>query len=247
MDQTFDKMFLSEHSAVGGVDEVGVTALAGPIVAACVVLPIVKREENLDLFLIDDSKKIREKYRYKNARTVQEKALAYGIGVVSPLEIDALNIFIASNLAMKRAIADCKKRFGKNSVTFLLLDGDRPIDVDIPHKLVVKGDMKSLCIAAASIIAKVHRDSIMKQYHELRPEYGFRENKGYKCEVHFKGLDQSGLWVGIHRTSLHPLAKRKFENKDVRDRRREWTNKTEEFLNYGANLCEASTEGIDLT
>ena len=236
MDQTFDRLFYGEHSAVGGVDEVGVTALAGPIVAACVVLPIVNREDNLDLFLVDDSKKIREKYRFKNARVVQERALAYGIGVVSPMEIDALNIYVASNLAMKRAVEDCKKRFGKNSVTFLLLDGDRPINIDLPHKLIVKGDMKSLCVASASIIAKVHRDSLMYEYHKLRPEYDFKSNKGYKCEAHFEGLDRSGLWVGIHRTSLHPLSKKQYESKEVRQRRKLWVDRTEHMLNHGSEL-----------
>lgn len=233
MDQTFDRLFFGEHAAVGGVDEVGVTALAGPIVAACVVLPIINREDNLDLFLVDDSKKIREKYRFKNARVVQERALAYGIGVVSPMEIDATNIYVASNLAMKRAVEDCRKRFGKNSVTFLLLDGDRPIDIDIPHKLIIKGDMKSLCVASASIIAKVHRDSLMCEYHKLKPEYDFKSNKGYKCEAHFSGLDALGLWVGIHRATLHPLAKKQYESKEVRQRRKLWVEQTERALHLG--------------
>ena len=125
MDQTFDRMFYSKCRALAGIDEVGVTAIAGPIVAACVVLPRLDREDNLDLFLIDDSKKIREKYRYESARIVQESALAYGIGVVPPIEVDALNIYVASNLAMKRAVLDCQKRFGVNSLDYCIIDGNR--------------------------------------------------------------------------------------------------------------------------
>ena len=242
MDQTFDKMFYSNCRALAGVDEVGVTAIAGPIVAACVVLPRLDREDNLDLFLIDDSKKIREKYRYESAKIVQEHAIAYGIGVVPPIEIDALNIYVASNLAMKRAILDCQKRFGKTCFDFVLIDGDREIDIDVPHKLVIKGDMKSLSIAAASVIAKVHRDSLMKEYDKLRPEYNFKENKGYKCDAHFEGLDKSGIWVGIHRTSLSPLAKKRGEPKDWVKRRGLWIKKTEENLYKGDSICDLNLD-----
>lgn len=234
MDQTFDRMFYSECRSLAGVDEVGVTALAGPIVAACVVLPRLTTKDDLSLFLIDDSKKIREKYRYESARIVQQHALAYGIGVVPPIEIDALNIYVASNLAMRRAVDDCIKRFGKRSIDFCLIDGNREICLDIPHKLVVKGDIKSLSVAAASILAKVHRDSLMKEYHKSRPEYNFLHNKGYKCDDHYDGLDQSGIWVGIHRSSLFPLSKKRGEEKGWTVRRRGWVKKTEDKLHGGA-------------
>lgn len=237
MDQTFDKMFYERCSKLGGVDEVGVTALAGPIVAACVVLPRLTPKDNLSLFLIDDSKKIREKYRYESARIVQEHALAYGIGVVPPSEIDALDIFVASNLAMKRAVLDCKKRFGNHSVDFCLIDGNREIEVDVPHNLIVKGDLKSLSIAAASVLAKVHRDLIMKQYDRIHPEYSFSNNKGYKCDAHFNGLDENGILVGIHRTSMFPLAKKKNESKEWKIRRRLWISNTEQRLYSGEKDC----------
>lgn len=230
MDQTFDRMFYSECKALAGVDEVGVTALAGPIVAACVVLPRLTAGDDLSLFLIDDSKKIREKYRYESARIVQQHALAYGIGVVPPIEIDALNIYVASNLAMKRAIAGCLERFGNRALDLCLIDGNRPMDISIPHKLIVKGDMKSLSIAAASVLAKVHRDSLMKEYHKIRPEYNFAKNKGYKCDDHFTGLDERGIWVGIHRASLYPLTKKGFEDKKWTERRRLWKAVTEHNL-----------------
>lgn len=234
MDQTFDKLFFSKCSSLAGLDEVGVTALAGPIVAACVVLPRLTTHDDLSLFLIDDSKKIRERYRAESAQIVQQNALAYGLGVVPSIEIDALNIYVASNLAMKRAIEDCKRRFGRSSLDFCLIDGNREIALDLPHKLIVKGDQKSLSIAAASILAKVHRDAIMKQYHKARPEYGFNHNKGYKCEEHFRGLDQRGIWVGVHRTSLFPLSKKRGENKEEwTQRRRNWVSLTEESLHRG--------------
>jgi len=244
MDQTFDKMFYSKCRALAGIDEVGVTAIAGPIVAACAVLPRLDRGDNLDLFLIDDSKKIREKYRYESARIVQENALAYGIGVVSPMEVDALNIYVASNLAMRRAVLDCQKRFGKNSLDLCLIDGDREIDLDIPHKLIIKGDMKSLSIAAASVLAKVHRDNLMIGYDKIRPEYHFKENKGYKCDSHYSGLDKSGLWVGIHRTGLPPISKKRGEHKDVSKRRRLWIEKTENNLYKGDTVCELNLDGV---
>lgn len=234
MDQTFDKMFYSKCSKLAGIDEVGVTALAGPIVAACVVLPrLDPSADDLRLFLIDDSKKIREKYRHESARIVKENALAYGIGIVPPMEIDALNIFSASNLAMKRAIYDCQKRFGENSLDFCLIDGNREIELDIPHKLIVKGDLKSLSIASASVLAKVHRDQIMKEYHKMKPSYDFENNKGYKCDTHFHGLDMDGIWVGIHRTSMFPINKKKREPKEWTRRRREWVNQTESNLIEG--------------
>ena len=237
MDQTFDRLFFSRCRALAGIDEVGVTALAGPIVAACVVLPRLTNEDDLSLFLIDDSKKMREKYRQESARIVQESALAYGIGTVPSIEVDALNIYVASNLAMKRAVEDCRKRFGKNSLDFCMIDGNREINLDKPHVLITKGDAKSLSIAAASVLAKVHRDSLMKQYGKMRPEYGFVKNKGYKCDAHYKGLDESGLWVGIHRSSLFPLAKKKGESKEWTLRRKLWVKTTEENLYKGDLEC----------
>ena len=234
MDQTFDKMFYDKCQNLAGVDEVGVTALAGPIVAACVVLPrLDPHKDDISLFLIDDSKKIREKYRYESARTVKEHALAYGIGIVPPFEIDALNTQVASNLAMKRAIDDCKKRFGDHALDFCLIDGNVEINLDIPHKLVVKGDLKSLSIAAASVLAKVHRDQIMKKYDSVNSLYGFASNKGYSCDTHFQGLDMGGIWVGVHRTSIFPLNKKKNETKEWTKRRREWVRQTAENLHKG--------------
>ena len=103
----------------------------------------------------------------------------------------------------------------------------------------MKGDLKSLSVAAASVLAKVHRDSLMKQYDEIKPEYYFAKNKGYKCDAHYAGLDQSGIWVGIHRTSLFPLRKKKGEDKEWTKRRQLWVQNT------GDLLCqESEKEGL---
>ena len=229
MDQTFDKLFFDRCKNLAGVDEVGVTALAGPIVAACVVLPRLTYEDDLSLYLIDDSKKIREKYRNQAKDIIEKNALFIGVGIVEPIEVDALDIFVASNLAMRRAVRNLVDQYGGDpEELFFIVDGNREIDLGtLNYKLIPKGDLKSLSIAAASIIAKVYRDDIMKHYDKIFPEYSFSSNKGYKCEAHFKGLDESGLLPGIHRTSMYPIAKKKNEPKDISARRRSWILTTE--------------------
>jgi ribonuclease HII len=184
-------------------------------------------EDDLKLFLIDDSKKMSEKRRMQNARTIQQHAIAYGLGIVNPVEFDAIHSFFSCNLAMKRAVIDCKRRFGPYSLDYCLIDGDRDIDLDDPHSLVVKGDMKSLSIAAASILAKVHHDSIMKKFHSMKPEYGFISNKGYRSEKHYEGLDKLGIWIGVHRTSLFPICREPYESSNWTRRRKIWIKQTE--------------------
>lgn len=230
MDQTFDRLFYTKCSALAGVDEVGVTAIAGPLVAACVVLPRLTPEDDLKLFLVDDSKKMTEKRRTESARVIQQNAIAYGLGVVQPVEFDAIHPFFSCNLAMKRALIDCKKRFGPYAFDYCIIDGDRDIDIDDPYSLVVKGDMKSLSIAAASILAKVHHDAIMKKFHTMRPEYGFISNKGYRSEKHYEGLDASGIWINVHRTSLFPICREPYETSYWTKRRKKWIRKTEQNL-----------------
>lgn len=234
MDNTFDSLYWGRSRYLAGVDEVGVTSIAGPIVAACVVLP---RERNLDLFQIDDSKKIKRKHRQRLAAVVQKNALAYGIGTVAPVEIDALNVAVASNLAMRRAIADCLARFPTIDIDLVLVDGNRPIDIVIPHELVVKGDEKSLSVAAASILAKVHHSEYMEALHQINPVYGFVYNEGYKCTEHYAGLDQDGIWIGVHRTSIWPLHKNAKEKKEWVKRRSLWVHKTESNLYRNPRVC----------
>jgi ribonuclease HII len=230
MDQTFDRLFYTKCSSLAGVDEVGVTAIAGPVVAACVVLPRLTSEDDLRLFLIDDSKKLSEKKRMQNAKIIQQSAIAYGLGIVHPHEFDAIHSFSSCNLAMKRAINDCFNRFGPYGLDFCIIDGDRQIDLDVPYELIVKGDMKSLSIASASILAKVHHDSIMKKFHSIRPEYGFDSNKGYRSEKHYDGLDKRGIWVGVHRASLFPICREPHEPYVWTKRRKLWIKKTEATL-----------------
>lgn len=230
MDQTFDRLYYQRCKSLAGLDEVGVTSIAGPVVAACVVLPRLTPEDNLELFLVDDSKKLSEKRRAQSARTIQRNALAYGLGIVHPVEFDAIHPFSSCNLAMKRSILDCVKRFGPNALDYCLIDGDRQIELDYPYSLIVKGDMKSLSIAAASILAKVHHDSIMKRFHNIRPEYGFNRNKGYRSEKHYEGLDARGIWVGVHRTSLFPICREPYESSKWTRRRKLWIRTTEKEI-----------------
>ena len=235
MDQTFDKMFFDSCKNLAGVDEVGVTALAGPIVASCVVLPRLSYQDDLSLYLIDDSKKIREKYRTQAYDIIRNQAISIGIGVVPPKEVDALDIFVASNLAMRRAIRHCISNsefyntFQDQIPDFFIIDGNREINLgDLKYKLIPKGDLKSLSIAAASIVAKVHRDDIMRGYDKIYPGYSFSSNKGYKCEAHFQGMDEGGIIPDLHRTSMYPIAKKKNESKEVSIRRRKWIQVSEE-------------------
>lgn len=230
MDHTFDKLYWDRGEFIAGVDEVGVTSIAGPIVAACVILP---RNQDPELYQIDDSKKVKRKYRGRFAEIVTSRALAWGVGTVAPVEIDALNVAVASNLAMRRAIADC---LAKHRIDFVLIDGNRPINIVLPHELVVKADEKSLSVAAASILAKVHHSEYMQALHDINPAYGFDYNEGYKCPGHYAGLDREGIWIGVHRTSIWPLHKNAHEQKEWVRRRALWVRQTENNL-YRNPLC----------
>jgi len=169
MDNTFDSMYYGRCEYLAGVDEVGVTSIAGPLIAACAVLPRLTPADDLQLFQIDDSKKVKRKYRPKFAEIVQDYALAYGIGIVAPVELDVLNGAVASNLAMRRAIADCLSRYPQITIDFVLIDGNQPINLKIPHQLVSQGASKSLSIAAASILAKSYHSEHMNARHNINP------------------------------------------------------------------------------
>lgn len=160
---------------VTGCDEAGRGCLAGPVVAAAVILP-----EKIDLAGLTDSKKLSEKKRLTLFEPIKEQALAWGIGVVSPKEIDDINILNASFLAMHRAIDQLKK-----APELLLIDGNRfnPYK-NIKHHCVIKGDSKYLSIAAASVLAKTHRDILMENLHQEFPDYDWKKNKGYPTQAH---------------------------------------------------------------
>lgn len=186
----YEKQY-SQCEYICGIDEVGRGPLAGPVVAAAVILP-----KDCQLLYLNDSKKVTEKRREVLYDQIYEQAIAVGIGMASESVIDEINILQATYQAMRDAI-------GKLSVRpdVLLNDAVTIPGVDIPQVPIVKGDAKSVSIAAASIIAKVTRDRMMVQYGELYPGYSFASNKGYGSAVHIEALKNIGP-CDIHRRTF---------------------------------------------
>ena len=184
--------FDSEHLNQVGCDEAGRGCLAGPVVAAAVLLP-----QGFNSELLDDSKKLTSKVRYQLREVILEKAISYGIGVVSHEEIDQINILQASFLAMHRAIEQIK---GK--IDLLLIDGNRfkPYK-KIPHECIIKGDGKYQSIAAAAILAKTYRDSLMVELATQYPVYSLNKNKGYASASHIAAIEEHG-YSPIHRKTF---------------------------------------------
>lgn len=184
---------------IAGVDEVGRGPLAGPVVAACVVLP-----EDFDVPGIDDSKKLTEKKREGLYPMIREKALAYGIGMADHKRIDEINILEATKEAMAQAVEEAsrmlKTRMGAD-IGHILFDAITIKSIQIPQTSVIKGDSKSLSIAAASILAKVTRDRMMVEMAERYPGYSFEKNKGYGTKAHYEGLREQGP-CPIHRRTF---------------------------------------------
>ena len=220
MDNTFDKLYYSRGENVAGIDESGVSDIAGPLVAACVILPKLTPEiEDLRIFSIDDCKKIPEKYRRDHVAVIWEISDAIGIGEVVPMEIDFLGKRKATILAMVRAIANCQDK-KKRAVEpdFLMIDGNIPLPVNIEQECIKDGDCASLSIAAASLVAKVWRDDTMASLHRSYPHYDWIRNKGHPCEKHFRGIDNRGIVPGVHRTRFWPFV----ANKERRDDEKFW-------------------------
>ena len=176
---------------IAGTDEVGRGPLVGPVVAAAVILP-----KNYILEGLNDSKKLTEKKRDKFYDYIINNCVAYSIGMCSPEEIDELNIYQASRLAMIRAINEVKKQI---PLEYILSDA-MPIEIDIPVKDIIKGDAKSISIAAASVVAKVTRDRMMYDLDKIHPEYGFKNHKGYPTRKHYDALNEFGLIEGYRKT-----------------------------------------------
>lgn len=174
-----------------GVDEAGRGPLAGPVCAAAVILP-----EETEIPGLTDSKKLSDKKRRELFPLIQEKAIAYGIGMASQQEIDEINILQATFLAMKRALAQLSVR-----PDLALIDGNRETDFGLPVKTVVKGDSLSANIAAASILAKVTRDDLMMEMARTYPQYGFDVHKGYGTKAHYAALREFGP-CDIHRMTF---------------------------------------------
>lgn len=170
---------------IGGVDEVGRGPLVGPVVAACVVLPL-----NFKLEGLTDSKKLTVKKREAYYEYIIENCLVYGIGIVSNKEIDEINIYQASKKAMLLAIAEVNKKI---KLEHVLIDA-MPLDIDIPNTPIIKGDAKSISIAAASVVAKVIRDKMMDELDLKYPEYGFKNHKGYPTKKHIEAINKYGVF-----------------------------------------------------
>jgi ribonuclease HII len=179
---------------VAGVDEVGMGPLAGPVVAAAVVLP-----ERPDLPGLDDSKCLGAKARERLARAIRGQALALGVGVVSPAEVDRLNVYRAGLEAMRRAVASLRP-----APDHLLVDGRRIPGLDLPQTRIVGGDRRDGSIAAASIVAKVYRDRLMQRLGRRHPGYGFARHKGYATRAHLEALRRLGP-SPAHRRSFAPV------------------------------------------
>lgn len=190
---------MGEDIYLGGIDEAGRGPLAGPVVAACVVLP-----KDFGVLGIDDSKKLSEKKREELFAEITSKALAYGIGIEDNNVIDQINILQATKKAMREAAKQANQmlyqRTGK-TIELLLLDAVTLDNLETEQQVVIKGDAKSLSIAAASVIAKVTRDRMMLDYHGQYPGYGFDSNKGYGTKAHYQGIEKFGI-TPIHRKTF---------------------------------------------
>ena len=180
-----------EFLYIAGVDEAGRGPLAGPVVAAAVILP-----QDAFLPFLNDSKKVSEKRRDVLYDEIKDTAIAYGIGIVSNSVIDEINILQATYEAMREAVKSLSK-----TPDILLVDAVNIPDINIKQVGIVKGDAKSVNIAAASILAKVTRDRIMSEYDKIYPEYGFASNKGYGTALHIKALKEYGP-CNIHRKTF---------------------------------------------
>ncbi len=166
------------YTSIAGVDEAGRGPLAGPVVSAAVVLPTDLVDKG-----INDSKKLTPKQRDRLFDFIMNQAVAVGVGLADVQEIDRINILQASLLSMKRAVLDLT-----SPADYLLIDGKFPINLSLPQEALIKGDSRSLSIAAASIIAKVTRDRMMVQLHNTYPIYGFDRHKGYPTKAHREAL-----------------------------------------------------------
>ena len=175
-----------------GIDEAGRGPLAGPVVVAAVIMP-----KNSMIEGVNDSKKVSEKKREKLYEEITSSAIAWGVGIIDQNEIDSLNILNATKKGLTSAIKELEIK-----PNLILVDALTGIDtLGIPYRSIIKGDAKSYSIAAASIIAKVTRDRIMRQWDELYPQYGFEKHKGYGTKMHIEAIKEYGI-CPLHRRSF---------------------------------------------
>jgi len=201
--QKIEKELYSQGiKSICGIDEAGRGPLAGPVVVACVIMP-----EDSMIEGVNDSKKISEKKREALYEKIIEEAVGYGVAIIDQNEIDRVNILNATKQGLTTCIKEIEKDLKEKNRGFekpdmILVDALTQIDTDgISYRSIIKGDAKSYSIAAASIIAKVTRDRIMRQWDEVYPEYGFEKHKGYGTAVHIKAIKEHGL-CPLHRKSF---------------------------------------------
>ena len=187
------ELYQAGYQAIAGIDEVGRGPLAGPVVAAAVILPPGCKIKGLN-----DSKKIPKKKHDEIYQAVMNKALTVGIGLMDNEIIDQVNIYEATKLAMKEALSKLSLK-----PDYLLIDAMK-LDVEIPQESIIKGDANSLSIAAASIVAKVTRDRLMADYEKEFPGYAFAQNAGYGTKRHLEGIEHCGV-SPIHRKTFEPV------------------------------------------
>ncbi len=191
------RLYKDGYKIIVGTDEAGRGPLFGPVVAAACALP-----DNFKLEGLTDSKQLTEKRREKYFDYIKENSLAYGIGIVSAKEIDEINIYEASRKAMMLAI---KELSNKVNPEYVLTDAMPLPDLKIPCEAIIKGDAKSISIAAASVLAKVTRDRMMYEEDEKHPEYGFKNHKGYPTKKHIEAINKYGIIDG-YRLTYGPVA-----------------------------------------
>lgn len=196
MSLTYQDQFYSDKiNLIVGVDEAGRGPLAGPVVAAAVILP--RAYINID---INDSKQLSEKKREDLFEVIKRDAIAYGVGIVDAETIDKINIYEATKVAMKQAIDNLHHQYD-----LILTDAMKLKGFDVEVIDIIKGDAKALPIAAASIIAKVTRDHMMNELARQYPQYGFEKHKGYGTKAHLDALNKYGPIKGVHRYSYKPV------------------------------------------
>ena len=186
-----NKAHAEGYQSVCGVDEAGRGPLAGPVFAAAVILRPGQVIEG-----VNDSKKLTEKKREKLFDIIREEALAYNIECATVAEIEEINILNAAMLAMKRAVEGLDI-----PADYAIIDGNKTPPIEIPCEAVVKGDARSMSVAAASILAKVARDRLLVRYAEKYPEYGFEKHKGYGTKLHYEMIEKYGI-SPVHRRSF---------------------------------------------
>ena len=192
-----DELYEQGIKLIGGIDEVGRGPLIGPVVTACVVLP-----KDYVLEGLTDSKKLSEKKREKFYDILMKDAISIGIGIVDEKEIDKVNIYQATKEAMAQAVDNMKIK-----PEHILVDA-MPLELDIPTTSIIKGDAKSITIAAASVIAKVTRDRMLDELDKIYPMYDLKHNKGYPTKKHLEAISEYGI-TKFHRLSYGPVAKYK--------------------------------------